>query len=97
MQTRKRPLVNRHYESELGGWYVDVFPDIDQHHPGRYVNPNATITETMQRQLRSDCLEDLWMDGREELGLGRTRHENFQGENGMQACVSPNHMTTSVW
>ncbi len=33
--------------------------------------------------------EDLRMDGREELGLGRTRHENFQGENGMQASDVP--------
>lgn len=28
--------------------------------------------------------EDLRMTGEEELGLGRTRRENFQGENGMQ-------------
>jgi len=30
---------------------LDEFPDIDQHHPGRYVNPDAPITDTMQRQL----------------------------------------------
>lgn len=29
------------------------------------------------------------MDGREELGLGRTRRESFQGENGMQASDVP--------
>ena len=33
--------------------------------------------------------EDLRMDGREELGLGHTRRENFQGENGMQATDVP--------
>ena len=33
--------------------------------------------------------EDLQMDGREELGLGRTRREDFQGENGMQASDVP--------
>ena len=33
--------------------------------------------------------EDLRMDGREELGLGRTRREDFQGENGMQASDVP--------
>lgn len=33
--------------------------------------------------------EDLRMDGREELGLGRTRQEDFQGENGMQASDVP--------
>nr|WP_255575539.1 virulence protein [Caproiciproducens faecalis] len=69
---------------------IDEFPDIDQHNPGRYVNPNSTITETMQRQIDEViAFEDLRMDGREELGLGRTRHENFQGENGMQASDVP--------
>ena len=33
--------------------------------------------------------EDLRMDEREELGLGRTRREDFQGENGMQASDVP--------
>lgn len=33
--------------------------------------------------------EDLRMDGREELGLGCTRPEDFQGENGMQASDVP--------
>jgi len=35
------------------------------------------------------AFEDLRMDGREELGLGRTHRENFQGENGMQASDVP--------
>jgi hypothetical protein len=35
------------------------------------------------------AFEDLRMDGREELGLGRTRQENYQGENGMQASDVP--------
>jgi len=82
---------NDTYESGLGGMgALDELPDIDQHHPGRYVNPNAPITDTMQRQLDEViAFEDLRMDGREELGLGRTRRENFQGENGMQASDVP--------
>ena len=79
------------YESGLGGMgALDEFPDIDQHYPGRYTNPNAPITDTMQRQLDQVlAFEDLRMDGREELGLGRTRRESFQGENGMQASDVP--------
>jgi hypothetical protein len=79
------------YESGLGGMgALDEFPDIDQHHPGQYVNPDAPITEAMQRQLDEvPDFEELRMDGREELGLGRTRRENIQGENGMQASDVP--------
>jgi len=79
------------YESGLGGMgALDEFPDIDQHHPGQYANPDAPITEAMQRQLEdAPAFEDLRMDGREELGLGRTRREDFQGENGMQASDVP--------
>ncbi|MEA4824077.1 MAG: virulence protein [Clostridiaceae bacterium] len=79
------------YESGLGGMgALDEFPDIDQHHPGQYANPDAPITEAMQRQLdEALAFEDLRMDGREELGLGCTRRENFQGENGMQASDVP--------
>ena len=75
------------YENGLSGMgALDEIPDIDQHHPGRYANPDAPITDAMQRQLDEVIsFEDLRMDGREELGLGRTRRENFQGENGMQA------------
>lgn len=82
---------NDTYESGLSGMgALDELPDIDQHHPGRYVNPNAPITDIMQRQLDEViAFEDLRMDGREELGLGRTRRENFQGENGMQASDVP--------
>ena len=69
------------YESGLGGMgAVDEIFDIDQHHPGRYSNPNAPITETMQRQLDEvPNFEDLHMDGVDELGPGRTPRENFQG------------------
>lgn len=69
---------------------LDEFPDIDQHHPGQYVNPDAPIADTMQRQLDEVlAFENLKMDGREELGLGRTRRENYQGENGMQTSDVP--------
>ncbi|OQB13000.1 MAG: hypothetical protein BWY15_01964 [Firmicutes bacterium ADurb.Bin193] len=81
------------YESGLGGMgALDEFPDIDQHHPGQYVNPNAPITEAMQRQMdEALAFEDIRMDGREEMGLGRTCRENFRGENGMQASDIPEH------
>lgn len=35
------------------------------------------------------AFEDLRLDEREELGLGRTRREDFQGENGMRADDVP--------
>jgi len=67
----------------------DDYPDIDQHHPGRYADPNVPPTEAMLKHA------DAWMEGqpeyedlnlteREELGLGRERREDWQGENGMQ-------------
>jgi len=79
------------YESGLGGMgALDEIPDIDQHHPGQYANPDAPITDTMQKQLAEVLsFEDLRMDGREEFGLGRTHRESFQGENGMQASDVP--------
>ncbi|MGI6634125.1 MAG: virulence protein [Christensenellales bacterium] len=79
------------YESGLGGMgALDELPDIDQHHPGQYPKPDAPLTETMQKQIDEViAFEDLQMDGREELGLGRTRRENFQGENGMRADDIP--------
>mgnify|MGYP000861539596 CR=1 FL=1 len=85
---------SRHYDEpdtcESGLDALDEFPDIDQHHPGRYANPDASITETMQKQIDEVIVfEDLRMDGREELGLGLTRRENFQGENGMRADDIP--------
>ncbi|QSX09551.1 virulence protein [Alkalibacter rhizosphaerae] len=79
------------YESRLGsmGALEDV-PDIDQHHPGRYTNFNAPITELMQRQVDEVLVfQDIRMDGCEELGMGRTLCESFQGENGMQANDVP--------
>lgn len=59
------------YESGLGVMdTLDEFPDIDQHHPGQYVNPDAPITDAMQKQLDEVlAFEDLKMDGHEELGL----------------------------
>lgn len=71
--------------------------DGDQHHPGRYANPDAPITESMQRQLdEAPCFEDFRMDGREELGLGLTRREDPQGENGMQASDVPESNTLAI-
>lgn len=71
--------------------------DGDQHHPGQYANPNAAITETMQRQLDGVLtFEDLRIDGREEFGLGSTRRENPQGENGMQASDVPKPDTLAI-
>ena len=79
------------YESGLGAMRaLDEFPDIDQHHPVQYAKPNTQITETMQRQIdEMIAFEDLKLDYREEFGLGRTRRESFQGENGMQASDVP--------
>jgi len=79
------------YESGLGKMgALEEVPDIDQHHPGQYANPNALITDAMQKKLDEVLsFEDLRMDNREELGLGRTRRENFQGENGMQTSDAP--------
>ena len=68
----------------------DAVSDIDQHHPGQYADPSVPPVEAMLRQA------DAWMEGqpdfvdlrlteREELGLGRERREDWQGENGMQA------------
>ena len=79
------------YESGLGGMgALDEYPDIDQHHPGQYANPDAPITEAMQKQIDEViAFEDLRIDGHEELGLGLTRRENFHGENGMRADYIP--------
>jgi len=59
------------YDSGLGGMSaLDEFPDIDQHHPGQYANPDAPFTETMQKQIDEViAFEDFQMDSREELGL----------------------------
>jgi hypothetical protein len=45
------------YESGLGEMGdLDELPDIDQHHPSRHANPNAPITEALQRQIEEDGL-----------------------------------------
>jgi hypothetical protein len=72
----------------------DDYPDIDQHHPGRYADPNVPPTEAMLKHAAA------WMEGQpeyealnltegEELGLGRERREDWQGENGMQPSDVP--------
>jgi len=96
------------YESGLGGMGAFESPQElganeeecfngDQHRPGQYSNPNAPTTETMQSQLDEvPAFEDLKMDVREELGLGRTCRENPQGENGMQASDVPELDTLAI-
>ena len=72
----------------------DEYPGIDQHHPGRYADPNIPPTEAMLKHA------EAWMEGQpeyedmkltevEELGLGRERREDWQGENGMQPSDVP--------
>lgn len=85
----------RHYdepdtcESGLGGMgALDEAPDIDQHHPGQYADPDIPFTPEMQKQI-DDYFLGLPMTEEEELGLGRTRREDFQGENGMQVSDVP--------
>ena len=82
------------YESGLGGMGAVDYPDFDQHHPGQYADPNEPASEEMLRQADAwmevqPDFEDLALTGREELGLGRERRENWQGENGMQASDVP--------
>ncbi len=70
------------YESGLGGMgALDEFSDIDQHHPGQYADPKIPFTPEMQKQI-DDYFLSLPMTEEEELGLGRTRREDFHGENG---------------
>ncbi len=77
------------YESGLGGMdALDEAPDIDQHHPGQYADPEIPFTPEMQKQI-DDYFLGLPMTEEEELGLGRTRREDFQGENGMQSSDVP--------
>lgn len=78
------------YESGIGNLdALDEYPDIDQHHPGQYVNHDAPITEAMQSQL-DECpsFDELHLDEREELGLGKQRRDHL-GENGMRSCDIP--------
>lgn len=68
--------------------------DIDQHHPGRYADPNVTPTEAMLRHAEAWMegqpeYEDLKLTEHEELGLGRERREDWQGENGMHPSDVP--------
>lgn len=73
------------YESGLGGMgALDDLPDIDQHHPDRYVNPDVSISETMQRQLNKQ----------EKLALGHACSEDFQSEYEMQADDIPEEDNT---
>jgi hypothetical protein len=68
---------------------IDEYPDIDQHHPGRYADKSTPFTEAMQRQLdETPSFEDLEMTEEEELGLGRQRRDH-RGEDGMQASDVP--------
>ena len=72
----------------------DESPDIDQHHPGRYADPSVPPTESMLRHAEAWMeghpeYEDLKLTEREELGLGRERCEDGQGENGMQPSDVP--------
>ncbi len=77
------------YENGLGGMdALDEAPDIDQHHPGQYADPEIPFTPEMQKQI-DDYFLGLPMTEEEEPGLGRTRREDFQGENGMQASDVP--------
>ena len=67
---------------------LDEAPDIAQHHPGQYADPEIPFTPEMQKQI-DDYFLGLPMPAEEEPGLGRTRREDFQGENGMQASDVP--------
>lgn len=77
------------YESGLGGMgALEENPDSDR--PGQYANPDAPITEAKQRQLDAvPAFEDMVLDEREEMGLGRTWREDYHGENGMMASDVP--------
>lgn len=81
----------------------DEYPDIDQHHPGRYADPNVPPTESMLKHAEAWMegqpeYEDLNLTEREELGLGRERREDWQGENGMQPSdvPEPDRLTIEV-
>ena len=76
----------------------DDCPDIDQHHPGRYADPNVPPTEAMLKHAEAWMegqpeYEDLALTEREKLGLGRERREDWQGENGMQPSDVPESET----
>lgn len=89
------------YESGLGG--MSATPSIEElndeakvwaeREMRRLKLDSANVPDYSNRgQYGGDhtpAFEDLQMDEREELGLGRTRRENWQGENGMQASDVP--------
>jgi len=89
------------YESGLGG--MGATPSIEEindeaellaeREMRRLKLENANVPDYSNRgQYGGDDIpdfEDLQMDEREELGLGRTLRENWQGENGMQASDVP--------
>lgn len=89
------------YESRLGG--MGATPSIEELNDEaeiwaerelrRLKLENANVPDYSNRgQYGGDdipAFDDLQMDGREELGLGRTHRENWQGENGMQASDIP--------
>lgn len=81
----------------------DEYPDIDQHHPARYADPNVPPTEAMLKHAEAwmegqSEYEDLNLTEREELELGRERREDWQGENGMQPSdiPEPDRLTIEV-
>lgn len=72
----------------------DDCPDIDQHHPGRYADPNVPPTDGMLKHAEAWMrgqpeYEDLRLSESEELGLGREHCEDWQGENGMHPNDAP--------
>lgn len=72
----------------------DDSPDIDQHHPGRYADPNEPPTDEMLKHAEAWMqgqpeYEDLKLSEREELGLGREHREDWQGESGMHPSDLP--------
>ncbi len=65
-------------ESGLGGMgALDEYPDIDQHHPGQYTNPDAPITEAMQRQLDEALESDRLVIEMPLAGFTQEKLENL--------------------
>jgi hypothetical protein len=57
----------------------------------------AELANTAEREYPIEPdFESLPLDEREELGLGKTRREDFQGENGMSADDVPESITIDV-
>ncbi len=83
--------VSEEYDAALPD--IEEVPDIDQHHPGQYADPDVPPTEEMLRQADAwmedqIAFEDLRLTEREELGLGQERRDP-PGEDGMQASDVP--------